>query len=222
MIVLKFIPICFIFFFVCGVHAAEAFVPVLIKDIDQADIMPIADPTLAQAFYGHMDNFPHMYEIHAKEPFLLSLQILMPDIDSSKNNISGVIIKVPEGGGRVTEIASLSAQEAGWGTTFQSLDGNKYREGPAFQKELEPGMYRIEVHTPDNIEKYILRVGTRDEMTIGYIELLRRISEIQTFFGKSTLHGVVSPYLYVPLAGVIVSVVGLSVYIWRRRRKSEI
>jgi hypothetical protein len=144
----------------------------------------------------------HTYEIKATEPFHFFAQVLVPDIDSSTNNISGIIIREPEAGGQVHEIAPILSQEAEWKSVYEPFGGDSYREGPVVEKELEAGTYRIEVHTPNNVEKYVLVVGKREEMTLGYFELVRRIAGVKLFFEKSQFRIIESPFIYVPLLGM--------------------
>ena len=204
--------------FFMSMQSVDAYVPNLITQETLSDITIIDDPVLSQAFYGSLQSFPHTYEIRSSVPFHLSTKILIPDIEASKNNISGIVIKLPEGRGRVTEVASLEAKNAKWESMYDPVGGDSYREGPSFEGELSAGSYRIEVHTPDNAEKYVLVVGTREDMSIGYFETLKRLLKVKEFFGKSPVRIVESPLVYIPL--VIISVVGVGVWYVRQRRRS--
>ncbi len=199
---------------------ADAHVPSIIVQDSLKDIEMISDPELSQAFYGELVGFPHTYEIRATEPFTLFVEILQPDIDSSKNNISGIIIKEKKAGGRVEEITRLRAGEAMWETEYEPFGGDTYRKGKSFEAEMGAGVYRIEVNTPDNVEKYVLVVGTREEMTLGYFELVGRIVDVKMFFGKSKWRVVESPFVYVPL--IIFGIGVLAFYVWKRKKLAEI
>lgn len=194
---------------------AYAYVPQIVIQESLYDITEIIDPELSQGFFGELAGFPHTYEIHADKPFTLYAQIRVPDIESSKNTVSGIIIKNKKKG-RVEEVTRFLAQDATWAVQSDSLIGEKYREGAMFEKELDAGTYRIEVHTPDNLEKYILRIGNKDDMNIGYFTLLGRIMEVKNFYGYSGFWVVQSPYVYIPLC------VGFAIlgawYFWRTRR----
>lgn len=206
---------CLLFFGISS--SAYAQVPNLVSQESLLDIDHIEDPALLQAFYGSMAGFPHTYEFVVTETLELYTQILLPDIDSSKNNISAIIIKNAPRGGRVTEIARLEAKTAEWKKDFKPSGGDTYRNGPEFRTTLQSGTYRIEVHTPDNLEKYVLVVGTRDEMTIGYFELIGRIASVKAFFEKSPVRIIESVYVYVP--AILSIVIGSGVYYWWRRRR---
>ncbi len=196
---------------------AEAYVPVLVEQESLSDITQITDPTLAQGFFGTLDDFPQTYEIHASETFTLYTHIRTPDLPTNTNAVAGIIIKEQRRG--VTEITRMHAKDASWETTYDALTGNSYREGATFEQELGPGVYRIEVHTPDNAEKYILMVGRQNDMTLGYFDLLGRLMDVQRFNERSAFWVITSPYVYVPLL-IIVSVVG-GLWWYMRRREVE-
>ncbi len=195
---------------------ASAHVPVIVSQESIKDIDTIEDPELSQAFYGELTGFPHTFEIRAKEPFTLSLQILQPDIESSIRNISGIAIKDLGRGKRVEEVTRLHARDALWESEYEPWGGDRYLIGPSFKQELSEGIYRIEIHTPDNLEKYVLVVGSREEMTLGYFELIGRLMEVKEFFGKSKLRIVESPFVYVPL---ILSMLLIGYGVYRKRKK---
>lgn len=209
----------FFLIFFSTAFSAEAHVPVLVSQDSLKDITRIEDPTLSQAFYGQLNGIPHTYEITATEPFHLFTQILVPDIDSSQNTISGIVIKLPEERGRVTEVSRLPSKDASWEPQYEPFGGDTYRQGPQFETELEPGKYRIEVHTPANTEKYVLVVGKREEMTLGYFELLGRLIAVKRFFEKSPIRIVESPFVYVPVGGCVLIVLG---WWWFRFRRKKI
>lgn len=190
-----------------------AYVPVLVEQESLSDITQITDPTLAQGFFGTLDSFPQTYEIHASEPFTLYTKIRTPDLSSNTNTVSGIIIKEEKRG--VSEITRMHAADAAWETVYDSLTGDSYREGATFEKDLEPGVYRIEVHTPDNAEKYVLMVGKRDDMTLGYFTLLGQLMDVQRFNERSALFMILSPYVYIPLSIILGGIGGIC---WYKRR----
>lgn len=206
----------FVLFLVLLVHVPStlAHVPVFVSQPTSNGIITIDDPIVSQSFYGALDNAPHTYAISSSEAFTLSLQILVPDIETSKNNISGIIVKLPESGGRVTEVARLSDRDASWESWYEPFGGDFYRKGATYSNELEPGNYRIEVHTPDNLEKYVLVVGSKEDMTIGYFEMIRRLIAVKVFFDKSPFRIIESLFVYGPLL-----VVSFGVVLWQLYRR---
>lgn len=205
-------------FFLLGVAIpAYAHVPLVVTQESLFDITTIEDPELSQAFYGSLADFPHTYEIRADEPFHLYAEVLVPDIESTQNIVNGIVVRETGKKGRVEEVARLLAKDATWETFYEPWGGDTYRKGAVFEKDLERGVYRIEVSTPDNRQKYVLVVGKREDSGgIGYFETIGRIAEVKTFFGKSKIHVIESPLVYIPLLLGVIVVVG--VWIWRRRK----
>lgn len=200
-------------------ETASAYFPLVVTQNTLHDIVTIQNPEESQTFYGQMLGFPHTYEIQTDTPLNLFVEISVPDIDSSTNNISGIIVQQVEGSGRVKEVARLYAKEATWGKYFEPVGGDTYRRGPQFEKEIPPGVYRIEVNTPNNIEKYVLTVGKKQNTKgVGYIEMIRRITSVKVFFGKSQFLIIESPFVYIPTT---ILFLGIGVFWFRRRRRSK-
>lgn len=199
-----------------GVSTVHAYVPNVVEQKSLLDITEIKNPTLKQTFYGQLLGFPHTYEIVVIQPLLLRVQINVPNFDTNSNILSGIIIKEPKGKGRVEEIVRLSAKDAAWNTEHEWWTLDSYRAGPIFEKELAPGTYRLEVNTPDNVEKYVLVVGTEDDMALGYFETIQRIANVKAFFEKSQLRVIESPLVSVPLFAI-----GVAYALWRRTRKQR-
>lgn len=207
-------------FFVCVASFTYAHTPFLVTQQSLHDITSITEPEHSRAFYGELTGFPHTYEIRAEKPFHLFAQILVPDIDSSKNNVSGIIIREVEGSGRVTEVARFLAKDAKWDTVYEPFGGDSYRNGGVFEQDVDRGVYRIEVSTPDNVEKYVLVVGVVEgQDDVGYFETIRRIAEIKTYFGKSKLLTIQSPLVYVPLL-ILLGMGLLGVWFYKRKKSS--
>ncbi|MCF7816223.1 MAG: hypothetical protein K9M10_04340 [Candidatus Pacebacteria bacterium] len=213
---MRFIIIIFFFIFFAPA-STDAYVPVLVSQKSLIDFDIISDPTLAQTFYGELNNFPHTYEFIVTQSLNFVVDVRVPDLEKSTNNISAIIIKKPVSGGRVKEITRMLAKEAKWTVVRDFKSGDLYREGSHYEAELEPGVYRLEVHSPNNIEKYILKIGTREEMAFGYIETVKNLVAVKQFFNKSRLRIVESPYVYIPLLVIIAGGGALSIWFKRRR-----
>lgn len=178
-------------------------------EVTQQDITTISDTGLSQAFYGTLDDFPHLFEFTLTEPQAFFAEILIPDIDSAKNDVSGIILKIEERG--VTEIKRLHAKEAAWESFYEFAGGDSYRRGQSFYDSLEAGTYQIEISTPVNLSKYVLVVGKREEFSLtNYFGTIGDIAQIKSFFEKPKVAVIQSPFVYVPL--VFVLLVGWIVY----------
>lgn len=198
---------------------AFAHVPNIVEQKAILDIDRIDDPTLSQAFYGTLEGFPHTFEIRAKESFQLYVEVLIPDTETATENVSGIIIRETGQKGRVLEVTRMPAQDASWESFYEFWGGDSYRKGGTYKADVEAGVYRIEVSTPDNEAPYVLVVGTREDFgSIGYFETIARMIEVKAFFGKSKLAVILSPLVYIPLGGTLI-VIG--VFFWYRRRTSH-
>lgn len=200
-----------------SVVVAQAYVPVFTEQPTLHDIETIQDPRVTQLFFGELIGAPHTYEISASEPFTLSLELRTPRTASSTGTISSIVVKVP-GRGRVEEVTRLVGRDASWEEHRDEMTKDVYLRGATYHGDLGPGTYHIEVHTPDNMEKYMLKVGTEDEMIIGYVELLSRLRSVKHFYGTSPLWLVATPYVYVPLL-MLCGLGLLSWHVWKRRTR---
>jgi hypothetical protein len=98
---------------------------------------------------------------------------------------------------------------------YEPWGGDAYRRSGIYHETIEPGTYRIELSTPDNLSPYVLVVGTdHDRLDVSYFEMVKRVSAVKAFYGKSSLAMIVSPYLYVPL---VVLLFALGTFYWYRR-----
>lgn len=190
--------------------------PIHVGQVSLLDITTVTEPESARALYGDMTGFPHTYEIRSEDAFQLYVQMFMPEHDFvPANTISGIIIKENEEHARVIEIARLPAHEATWENVRSIASGDTLKRGPFFNAQVDAGVYRIEVSTPQNTERYVLHIGTADPLPLSYLEYIRRIAEIKTFVGKSPYAIVESPFVYIPM-GIGIWLLSL-LFIWYRR-----
>lgn len=208
-----FIPL--VLFLTAGVAAAH--LPVVVSPQHVDDITTVEEPEISKAFYGELADFPHTYEIRATSSFMLSVQILEPDIEGAKQNHAGIIVRERESGRGVEEVARLHPEDANWESFYEFAGGDHYLAGPEFQEEVGPGVYRVEVSTPVNEGKYVLVVGYREDFSgIDYFETVGRIYEVKQFFGKSIFSMLVSPFVFIPL--IVLIVLGLlGRWVYKRR-----
>jgi hypothetical protein len=179
----------------------------------QHDVMQVEDVRTSQAFYGELAKSPHLYEFTLTEPTSFFAEILVPDIDSAKNDKSGLLLKVEERG--VTEVVRMNATEASWESFYEWFGGDWYRRGASYYDSLESGTYQLEVSTPVNRGKYVLVVGKEERFDSGYIATLHDIREIKFFFEKPSTAVMQSPFVYVPVIFLLI----LGYILWRVYRK---
>lgn len=181
----------------------------------QTEVVTITDPDHLQLFYGTLDLVPHTYEFSISEESRFVAHIMMPNVDA-EGVVSAILIKEPNGKGRVTEIARLSGVNAMWDTAYKGATGDTLLQGPSFDATLEPGVYRLEVHTPDNREPYVLQVGIHEDGP-GYFAFLAQLRDFKQFVGSSAFSMFLSPALFVPIIFVLLA--GYTVY--RRMKIKE-
>lgn len=197
---------------------ARAHNPIIIETPAQNEVLPLYTPEISQALYGNLEGYPHMYEFMTPEKMTLFVEVLVPDIELARNNISGIVLRVNDDGS-VTDVARLRAREASWKTFFEPFGGDSYRRGASYRGEIEPGLYRVEVSTADNIGKYVLAVGTVEDFSVGnYFSIVGKIADVKVFMGKSSFRVIESPLVYVPL--LVLFIGGIGIY-WFVRRKQE-
>ncbi len=203
-------------FFTAFVSAVHAHIPEVIEQTSLHDITSIDDPELSQAFYGRLNGYPHTYEIRSKVPFELHVQILLPEIRGVSEELSSIVIKETGFRGRVSEVSRLLGRDATWESFYEPWGGDRYRKGGELTQEVEAGIYRIEMSTPNNETPYVLVVGKREDFGgVGYFEMIGRIATVKEFYGKSKLTVIQSPYVYGPLILVVLS--GVLYYVYRKR-----
>jgi hypothetical protein len=200
------------------IDTVHAHIPLVVEQSSLSDIEHISTPEVSQVFYGAMTGFPHTYEIRSSVPFYLKTEVLIPDIGDTKGIVSGIIIRETGHKGRVEEVARLRASGASWERFYEPFGGDRYLRGANFAESVPAGVYRIEVSTPDNLEKYALSVGNKESFNgISYFEIIGRIADVKVFFGKSRFAVIQSPLVYIPV--VLISALALGWYILRQRRR---
>jgi hypothetical protein len=170
-------------------------------EVGQHDVTLVPDIVQSQAFYGELGDSPHLFEFILTKPTALFAELLVPDIDTSVTDKSGLLLKVEERG--VTEIARMNAKDAPWESFFEWFGGDSYLRGPSYFDSLEAGTYQLEVSTPVNQGKYVLVLGKEESFSLSYLGILRDVARVKDFFGKSRLALLQSPLVYVPLFLVV-------------------
>jgi len=191
---------------------ADAHRPVVMQPETVADVYEVSDPEISRAFYGELDDFPHTFQIRATSSFRLYVQVLEPDREDAQNDHAGIIIRERDDGRGVEEVARLRPSEASWESFYEFFGGDSYLEGPEFNQEVGPGVYRVEVSTPVNDGKYVLAIGKIEDFSgVGYFETLKGIYGAKQMMGRSPLTMLYSPFVFVPLLVLIITL-----FVYRR------
>lgn len=183
----------------------------------------IKNPEISQAFYGELIGSPHHFIINSEEPFRLYVGLLTPDIEGTISDFSAKIIHF---NAAEEEIAFLNGENFEWKKFYEEFVGDWYFEGPEFPEipegerlfgeEVPEGYYRIKVFSPDDLGKYVLAVGFKEEFPKEEIRNTARLLPIlkTDFFEKSIFsifQGKIGMFL---LIGLIIFIVLLSVIIF--------
>lgn len=164
-------------------------------------------------YLGQLVGDPQMYEFTIGVESVLSLRVAQAVTDEPLL-LSLIAVKENTHNAGVVEVGRLSAKEATLQLVFDPVLGMKFLETQFFNATITPGTYRVEVSTPDNYGKYMLRFGTEPKEA-GYFATLADIRMVQKFFDHSIFRMFMSSAVYYPL-GVLI-LIGLIYFTWRNR-----
>ncbi|MBW2995286.1 hypothetical protein KY312_02955 [Candidatus Woesearchaeota archaeon] len=191
--------------------------------ITSDDITIIENPEISQAFYAELEGGPHTYEINSDENFSLYVGILVPAIEGIEKDVSAQITLDSR------PYHYLNASQSEWLEFYEEFAGDLYYSGPELgaNEPLEApkgisaaaGQYLITVSSPDNLGKYVLVVGEKEEFPLS--EMLNSVislPKIKRFFNKSPFTAYfnrIGLFLLVPLLFVLI-LIGVVVYLKKR------
>ena len=113
----------------------------------------VTDPEVSKAYYGKLMGEPDVYTIEAKQAFNLYVGVLVPDIASTKKDITAEVFKGNE------KIATIGGISATWKPFFEPFGQSHYFDGGEYKARAEAGVYTIKVSNPLNTGKYSLAIG---------------------------------------------------------------
>lgn len=185
----------------------------------------IIDPEISRAFYGTLEGDSHLYLVNSPTRFNLYLNLLVPKLENWEREFTLKIIKVE--GGQEFKIEEINSRDFPWMEYYEKFAGDYYYMGPEWEKEVDPGTYRISVSTPSPRAKYVLAVGKIESFpfsemfrTLGVLPVLK----IDFFEGSfwDIYNGIIGKFL---LGFTILVPVLLALFIFllvrRARRKAS-
>jgi len=153
----------------------------------------VTEPEISKAYYGTLTGEPDVYTIVASAPFELYVNILVPDIEGQKKDVSVVVTK-----DRNSEesLAVLDGVSFVWTKFYEPFGADTYWMGPEYRASAEAGTYEISVRSPSNDSKYSLAIGEIEAFDGKEgISALTMIPELKkTFFEKSPISFIRSPF----------------------------
>jgi hypothetical protein len=161
--------------------------------IPEGNEITVTDPEISKAYYNKLNGKPQVYRITADKPFVLYVNLLVPDIAGQKKDISAEIIKTGNPG---ITLAKLDGTIYEWKKFFEPFGHDKYLTGPEYKSSVPAGTYEIRVSSPGNDSKYSLAVGETEAFDVAEsanaIKLIPKIK--RSFFDKSPVDFILSPF----------------------------
>ena len=187
---------CFVILFIPGFVTAQSVF--LTDQTGPYEIVPVeAAPEVQTSFLGELTGFPIMYELSTDRPFVL--QASVRQLANKKNeSFSLIVIRQNDRGGGVTEVGRMNISPDAWPRARDGVAGLSFAESPSITTEVDAGIYRIEVSTPENAGKYQLLVGEQ-EVVQPYFDRLVDTRLIQQFFGYGPIAMIGSRLVYMPI-----------------------
>jgi hypothetical protein len=156
-----------------------------------------------------------MYEIRSEEPFTFTAT-LSQLANKEQQLFSMLLIRRNDRGGGVTEIARQPYVAEKWIRNRDSLVGLSFTESETMTQEVEPGIYRLEVSSPDNQGQFMFTVGTT-QSEVGYFEQLGYIKQTQSYFGYGFFSILKSSLVYYPIGILLLLGAFFQTYRFTRR-----
>ncbi len=183
----------------------------------------IKSPEVSQAFYGELMGGPAEYTIFSEKSFNLYLGLLVPVLANKDARYSANIFRIENG--QEEFIGLLDGATASWEEMWEKFGRDYYLSGPEFERQVEPGSYKIVVSGNENQGKYVLVVGRLEKFTI--LETIKAIYSIfwlkLNFFNSPIVEFFKTPFVLIGgMALVVLAIlIGTVVYFIRRAIKSS-
>lgn len=187
---------------------------------EQYAIYELPDDLLEeQLAYGELLGYPDTYQFRLAATTTVTVAIWDVDHTVDTSLLSGIVV-YDEGQRGVREITRLSAAEADWEMYTDARTTMRYRTGPIYTGDLSPGIYRVEISTPDNEGRYRMLFSAEDSTQSGYFATLRDIRATQVFHGYAWWYMLRTAHVYIPI-GIILFGVGIYAT-WRYARRRDL
>jgi len=140
----------------------------------------VVDPEISKAYYGWLQGSAADYLIDSRQPFLLYLNLLAPQVENAQLDFSMKIYK----DGDLLE--TRSDEDAFWQVDYEPFANDYYLKGPEYETQMSPGNYKIEIFNSGNSGNYVLAVGKKEDLSFGqFLRTLAVLPQVkQEFWGK--------------------------------------
>jgi hypothetical protein len=143
--------------FILGTSPASAHQPRLVS----GGAVSVENAEVSKAYYDVLNGTPRTYIIDAKQAFSLYLNLLVPKSSNPDGRYSAIVYEIDAG--RKVEMARVNAGDVEWTEFYEEYGGDYYLKGPEYKRALPAGRYEIEVYSADNIGKYVIAIGDKEE-----------------------------------------------------------
>ncbi len=169
-----------------------------------------------QIYLGELVGEPHSFEFSLGEEKTFVATLMQLDEEAETIPLSLILVRVNDNNRGVKEVGRVKGADMSWVKITDSGLGIKFKSSEPISYKISTGTYRVEISTPNNLGKYLIRIGETPR-EVGYFARLDDIRLVQRFFGFSFFHLFLSAYFYYPL-GIMVILV-LFWFTWRYHQK---
>jgi len=188
------------------------------------DVVMIRNPEVSQAFYGQLTGLHDHYNIIEEEGFDLYVSILVPDLPGIGKDVSVAIEPIDEIDNNF--IYFLNGTDFQWERYYEEFGGDWYYQGPDVKAKVGPGGYDIHVMSTDNLGKYVLVVGQKEEFPFD--EIVNTIFTMpalkQDFFEKpayTAYFNLIGVFVFGPVILVLVIAVLVLLFFRKKMKRRE-
>ncbi|UCG95486.1 MAG: hypothetical protein JSV92_00320 [archaeon] len=182
------------------------------------DVTMIRNPEISQAFYGELKGRHDHYNIIEDQGFNLYVSILVPDLLGIGKDVSVGIEPIDDIDNNF--IYFLNGSDFEWEHYYEEFGGDWYYGGPDVEAKLGPGGYDIHVMSPDNLGKYVLVVGKKEEFPLDeFLNTIVTLPRLKSeFFEKSPFEAYFN-LIGVFLLVIILIIIALAYGVYRLLKK---
>jgi len=188
-IILKAVVILFIASFIFSPVTIFAHQP----RITDKEITIVTDPEISKAYYATLSGKSQVYRINEIKPFNLYVNILVPDIEGQKKDLTVTIVK---NGNAQTPLAVLDGTNFKWERFWEEFGRDWYWKGPEYKALVSEGQYEIIVSNRSNDSKYSLAIGEIEAFDgkegLNALTLIPKLKS--DFFNESPIGFIFSPF----------------------------
>lgn len=164
-------------------------------------------------YLGALIGDPQMYEFTITATATLKLRLAQLETETPIP-FSLITVRKDDKNDGVSEVGRLLAKDIVEDLVTDKVLGLTLLTSQIYEAKIGPGIYRVEVSTPENFGRYMLMVGDNPK-EVGYFKTVSDVRTIQSFFEKPIFTLLKSSSVYYPLG--IISLLGLFFVTWKKR-----